>query len=580
VARFLALFCLVASTLQAQTVPPSGTVRGDVGTRIDQHLAAAERFGFSGAILVEHDGQVVLHKGYGLSDRENGIRTTAETVFDIGSITKPFTAAAILKLEEQGRLRVSDSITRYFKNVPADKAGITIHHLLTHTSGLRGDFGGDYDVVTRDSLVHLALASKLNAAPGADYDYSNAGFSLLGAIVEQVSGRSYEEFLREQLLKPAGLLNTGYRLGDVAKKPLAVGYRAGTRWGTPLEKPWAADGPHWNLRANGGLLSTVGDLYRWQVALESARVLSQTSFVKATTPPANSEYGYGLDVSTTPRGTRHIGHNGANGYFYARMASFPDEKVKLLFATNDHSNRSIENDVIAMLFGGDVREIPRATDASVALARYAGRYRSDNGTEFDVAVVGERLEIGRLPAEIAGALVLASRAPEAHRLPATFDSAVVHTIKGIAAGDFSSYRTHYLPFRNYKIDGEVEFWSSVFKDWRESLGSYRGARVLGVHTSGTTQDPVLTTYVTVQFANGERVVRVIQPLPRSEKFFLGTTSPAQWPSRLLFSPRTSTDFATYSLELSRGGPVRFELSEDGRVRGVVLPNGMRIVKAQ
>jgi CubicO group peptidase (beta-lactamase class C family) len=569
VTRLVALFCLVASTLHAQTVPPNGTVRGDVGTRLDRHLTSAEGFGFSGAVLVEQNGQVVLHKGYGLSDREKGIPTTAETVFDIGSITKPFTAAAILKLEEQGRLHVTDSIARYFKNVPVDKGGITIHHLLTHTSGLRGDFGSDYDVVSRDSLVRLALSSKLNAAPGAEYDYSNAGFSLLGAIVEKVSGRPYEEYLRAELLKPAGLLHTGYRLGDVATKPLAVGYRAGVRWGTPLEKPWAADGPHWNLRANGGLLSTVGDLYRWQVALESARVLTHASFAKATSPPTNSDYGYGLDVSTTPRGTRHIGHNGANGYFYARMASFPDEKVKLVFATNDNAYRNVENDVIAILFGGTVRDIPRTTDVRPPLARYAGRYRSPSGTEFDVAVVGERLEIKRAPAEIAGGLLLDAQ-------PAGTDL-MIRTISGMAAGDFSAYRNYYMPFRNYKIDGEVDFWGEVFKDWGASLGSFRGARVLGGLASGGTQDQLLTTYVAVQYEKGERVVRVLQTLPPSEKFFLATISPAQWPSRLVFAPHSATDFVTYSLELSKGGTARFEVGSDG-VHSLVLPNGVRAVK--
>jgi CubicO group peptidase (beta-lactamase class C family) len=568
VTRLLMLLLLIASHLQAQTV------RGDLGTRIDQHLAAAERFGFSGAVLVEHKGVVVLHKGYGLADRENGISTTAETVFDIGSITKPFTAAAILKLEEQGRLRVTDSITRYFKSVPPDKAGITIHHLLTHTSGLRGDFGGDYDVITRDSLVRAALSSKLNAAPGADYDYANAGFSLLAAIIEQVSGRPYEQYLREELLKPAGLLNTGYRLGDVATKPIAVGYRAGVRWGTPLEKPWAADGPHWNLRGNGGLLSTVGDLHRWQVALESARVLSPASFVKATTPPANSDYGYGLDVSKTPRGTRHIGHNGANGYFYARMASFPDDSVKVVFATNDYANRSVEGDLNALLFGGPVRDIPRAGHVRVPLAPYAGRYRTDGGTEFDVAVVGGRLEINRVPAEIAGALILDVQPA------ATFDSAVVRTISGMAAGDFSLYRKDYMPFRNYKIDGEVEFWGEAFKDWGESLGDYRGAHVLGTLAGGSPESPLLTTYVAVHFAKGERVVRVLQTLPRSEKFFLATISPAQWPSRLVFAPRSAADFATYSLELSKGGTVRFDVGDDGRVRGFMLSNGVHAMKRQ
>lgn len=585
-ARTLILVCLAAIPIcfpavnvQAQTmVPPSGTVRGALAARIDEHLRRAEQFGFTGAVLIEQDGAVALHKGYGLADREHGTRVTAETIFDIGSITKPFTAAAILKLDEAGRLRVTDSIGRFFEHVPPDKAGITIHHLLTHTSGLPDGFGGDYDVMTRDSLIQLALASKLNAAPGAQYDYSNAGYSLLGAIVEKVSGQPYEKYLREQLLEPAGLRSTGYRAVDWSARPLAVGYRAGTRWGTPLEKRWDADGPYWHLRANGGLLSTVGDLYRWQVALDSGRILSATSYARATTPPNGSTYGYGLDVARSPRGTREIGHNGANGYFYAQMVSFPEDRLKLVFVTNDYANRTIEDDLYAMLFGETVRQLPHAAGERVPLADYAGRYRTDTGTEFEIRIVGERLEISPAPPAVTAALVLDSEPAPAHRLPASFDSALVRTIGGMAAGDFSSYRSYFMPFRNYQVDDETEFWAQVIADWRKELGEYRGSRVLGSMETGNQQAPLLTTYVTVQFAKGERMMRALQTLPRSEKFFLGTISPAQWPSRFVLAPHSADEFGSYSLELSKAGTVRFTRGQDGRVEAVVLPHGLRATK--
>src|SRR5262249_27224274 len=154
-------------------------------------------------------------------------------LFSIGSITKQFTAAAILKLQMQGKLSVRDPIAKYLPNVPQDKSAITLHHLLTHSAGLESGFGpGDFEAVTRDEIIKRALASKLRSAPGKQYHYSNAGYSLLGAIVEIVSGGGYEAFLHEHLFKPAGMAQTGYRLPKWSSERLAQGYgRGGQRWG-------------------------------------------------------------------------------------------------------------------------------------------------------------------------------------------------------------------------------------------------------------------------------------------------------------------------------------------------------------
>jgi CubicO group peptidase (beta-lactamase class C family) len=136
---------------------------------IDRFLRRAQPFGFSGSILVARHGQVLLAKGYGWADREHRVPHSRETVFPIGSITKHFTAAAILKLEMHGQLKTSDPISKYLPGVPPDKANITIHQLLTHTSGLQSDFGEDYDVVTRDQFLRKVLASKLASEPGKEF---------------------------------------------------------------------------------------------------------------------------------------------------------------------------------------------------------------------------------------------------------------------------------------------------------------------------------------------------------------------------------------------------------------------------
>jgi CubicO group peptidase (beta-lactamase class C family) len=301
-----------------------------------------------------------LHEGYGLADRENQTPYTAGTVFDIGSITKQFTAAAILKLEEEGRLHTSDPISSFFPDVPEDKQAITVHHLLTHSAGLAGDFGHDYDIMPRDSLVGLALASRLRWEPGTRYAYSNAGYSLLGAIIEILAGQGYEQYLHARLLASAGMRQTGYTLPDWTGAELAVGYRGNRRWGTPLDQRWAPDGPWWNLRANGGLLSTLGDLYQWHLALQGDLLLSAESKAKLFAPhvamnaDGTLHYGYGWMVATTTRDTRLVAHSGGNAYFVAYFNRYIDEDVVILIASNQPDAEEkvlpVRRQVIDMVF--------------------------------------------------------------------------------------------------------------------------------------------------------------------------------------------------------------------------------------
>ena len=366
--------------------------------RLDQWLTTSE---YRGVVLVAKDGNIVLEKGYGLSDREAEVPFGPESVFTVGSITKQFTAAAILKLEMQGKLHVEDSIAKHLPGVPTDKNSITIHQLLTHTSGLASDFAGDFDKVGRDAYVRLVLGSTLRSAPGTEYSYANAGYSLLGAIVELVSGRPYEEFLRANLFVPAGMERTGYRLPKWEAGREAVGYRDGERWGRLSERPWADDGPYWALRANGGMLSTVGDLYRWDRALQGNTVLSPEARAKLFTPyvaegpGADSHYGYGWAISESPWGSREIGHNGGNGVFSADFRRFPDDRIVVITASNDASVKAWRAaGALARLAHGD--EVPASrpgqtgslsplgNDGRHAVARaWFDAYRSDDPGAMD-----------------------------------------------------------------------------------------------------------------------------------------------------------------------------------------------------
>ena len=278
-----ALGCLASTSAQDRPI-----VSGDTGRTIDEYLSRLERFGFSGGALAVRGKEVLLSKSYGLADRARRVPLTTESVYNLGSITKQFTAAAILTLEMQGKLAVTDLASKYLDGVPADKAGITLHHLLTHSSGLESDFSpSDYDPVGREEYVRRALQSKLLFKPGDGYEYSNAGYSLLAAIVERLSGQTYEVYLTERVLKPAGMRETGYKLPKWAPDRIAHGYRdGGGDWGTILEKIQEPDAPYWTLRGNGGLHTTLGDMLAWHRALDTDAVLSKDARAKYFKPYA------------------------------------------------------------------------------------------------------------------------------------------------------------------------------------------------------------------------------------------------------------------------------------------------------
>jgi len=341
----MTLIALAASTGTAIAQDKMGpianeTIKGEIAAKIDERLSGLVEKDFCGVVLVAHGGTVVLAKGYGLADRARKVPYTTDTAFDVGSITKPFTGAAILKLEMDGKLAVSDPITKFFGGVPDDKKEITLHQLLTHSAGFADSLGGDYDKVDRADFVKLALASKLRSRPGKTYSYSNVGYSLLGAIIEQVSGTSYEKYLHDKLSKPAGITRTGYVLPKWGKDELARGYQENKDWGTPLDRAWAEDGPWWHLRANGGLLSTVGDLYRWSVALQGEDILSKQAKAKHFTPHVSegflsgTHYGYGWSIGKTRQGKAALEHNGSNSIFFADFRIYPDDDAVLVLATN------------------------------------------------------------------------------------------------------------------------------------------------------------------------------------------------------------------------------------------------------
>jgi hypothetical protein len=209
-AVFLSFF---VNAVFPQNIKKDEIVNGATGATLDDYLTRAEAFGFSGALIVEKDGKIILSKGYGWADRAKNVKNTADTPFLIASVSKQFTAAAILQLEERGKLKTSDVIGKYLKDVPADKSQVTIHQLLTHTWGV-GNNNAAGEENNREKAVRKILAQPFEAKPGEKFIYSD-GYALLGAIVEIVSGQSLESYLKQNIFTPAKMTSAGF-MGDAA----------------------------------------------------------------------------------------------------------------------------------------------------------------------------------------------------------------------------------------------------------------------------------------------------------------------------------------------------------------------------
>lgn len=369
-------------------------VKGDLGAKLDTYLTRITPFGFSGALLAAKDGEVILNKGYGMAVRSKGIPNTAQTVFCTGSITKQFTAAGIMKLEMMGKLRTEDPLGKYLNDVPEDKKKITLHHLLTHTSGLVQDVGGDYEIAARDETVKKILAQPLEFEPGTEFRYTNLGYTLLAAVIELVSGEPYEKFLNQHLFKPAGMDSTGYRGPGWNQMVVAHWYNGEIDNGIPLDKNY----PYWNLIGNGGILSTTDDMFRWHRALLGEKILSAEAKKKLFTPFLN-DYGYGWDILKTPRGTL-IQHDGGSTLGNsAEIRRYIDAGiVTILFCNQSHGLTPlfevVRDKIQTLVFGGEV-PLPPPTISRPAseMVKYAGTYKLPTGGELDVTAGDSRLRI-------------------------------------------------------------------------------------------------------------------------------------------------------------------------------------------
>jgi len=331
---------------------------------------------FSGAVLVAVDGQPVLRRGVGLAERELGVAATPETKFRIGSITKQFTATAILQLQEAGKLSIDDPVSKFYPDAPAAWAKITLRHLLTHTSGiptytaLPGFFDHDARLPhTPEDLIKLTRDKPLEFEPGSRFAYDNSGYILLGYVVEKVSGQPYADYVQQHIFGPLGMTGSGYDDPQRIIPGRAAGYGRGPdgAWRNAafldMSVPFAA----------GSLYSTVDDLLRWDQALYAARPLKSES-LKSMFTDYGHHYGFGFSIDQK-WGQDRIWHNGGINGFSASFQRYPKARVTAVALSNEETGASdkLAADLAGLCLGAEVYPHQAAANPS-DLARYSGDY--------------------------------------------------------------------------------------------------------------------------------------------------------------------------------------------------------------
>lgn len=333
----IAVLALLALAAPAASADDSG----DALSTIDAAMIPAVHDGFGGAILIESKGAPIFAKAYGYADRARKIPFSMDTVAQIGSITKPMTALAILELAGEGKLDLEKPVKTYLPDA-ADPAGsATLHQILTHHAGLTDTCGDDFDSVSKETLLHRCLALPL-AHPAGEDNYSNMGFSILAAVVEKISGESWEHYLRAHIWRPLGMHRTGFaRFDAVPARGFAIGYLDDKPQGVISDNIAKLRGNDWDIKGNGGVQSSTLDMERFWRGLTSRLPGIPLGAVHGMTTPQDpisgeAWEGFGLAVRLDANGKPYrIGHSGSDGTFFAYFGWLPQQDIFVYVVGNN-----------------------------------------------------------------------------------------------------------------------------------------------------------------------------------------------------------------------------------------------------
>src|SRR6266498_4513892 len=387
----------------------------DKATKIDQLVSLYNKYGqFNGSVLVADNGKVIYKKGFGLANMEWNIPNQTDTKFRLGSITKQFTATLILQLVEQGKIKLDGKLTDYLPEYRKDTGDkVTIHNLLSHTSGIPSytSLPGFMSNVSRnpypvDDFIKKYASGDLEFEPGTKFVYDNSGYFLLGAIIEKVTGRPYEQVLRENIFDPLGMKNTGYDHWGTILEKRATGY---TR--TPRGY---SNAPYLDMSipyAAGSLYSTVEDLYLWDQALYGEKILSAKSKELMFKPNLNN-YGYGFVITKatlappTKLAVPVIQHNGGINGFNTTIVRMTNDKRLIVLLDNAEDGQYLDKIAVGIMsvLYNQPHDMPRRSiadailktitekDAASAITQYRALKTAPTASEYDF---GE-MELNRL----------------------------------------------------------------------------------------------------------------------------------------------------------------------------------------
>jgi CubicO group peptidase (beta-lactamase class C family) len=405
-AALLALTPVSAGLAQTRTADPRSA-------KLLEYLTAAAALGHvQGSVLVAEGGTVLVDTAFGFANMELGVRNTPDTRFRVASVTKQFTAMAAVMLAEDGKLRLSDPISKYLDSLPPEWSGITIHHLLRHTSGI-SDYEGWFDGYTTQAysdymaqenaagrIARDARKRPLDFAPGTQFYYSNSAYILLGFIIERAAGMSYEEFLRSRIHQPLGMSRSGQDHSAEILSDRANGYRLRPgayprAWFNGMSRNDYLNA-YYQLMAppqgDAGLVTTARDLYRWDQALYTERLVKKAMLDSIFTPGLE-DYGYGWFINNGPDGVTHE-HSGGLPGFSCYIMRIPGHRRTIIVLGNlERLGRTVRD--LAAIMRGQPVVTPRARNLlaadSLREARHAGVYRTETGDSVEVSMDGPTL---------------------------------------------------------------------------------------------------------------------------------------------------------------------------------------------
>lgn len=550
--------------------------RTNLNKNLDSYLKQATDFGFAGVVLVAVDGKITFQKSYGMADQSKNIPNNIKTVFDIGSISKQFTAAAIVKLEMQGKLKTDDPISKYLEGVPEDKAQVTIHQLLTHTAGFPEYSGGDYEKSERDETIKRILKVPLAFKPDSAYSYSNAGYSVLAAIIEKVSGQNYESFLNENLFKPVEMIQTGYVIPKFDKSALPHGYVLGKDQKTPLDHVWSEQGPYWNLLGNGAILSTAEDMFKWYQALQGNTIFSDEAKKKIFTPNRN-DYGYGWEIGKTSHG-QTIGHNGGNDFgFTAHLRWFPEKNVCVIVMSNsgyyfndyNYSNM-IGKKITGLVFGEKIP--PQQTAKFIKqdtqnLKTFEGTYLLPTGGMLEVKEqIGQLfvLSVGQDATNLLSQTAANPLFEEASKKSNTI-------LENMVKKDFTSFTTAIE-----KEDAAKRYQSYLEKkmqDWETKEGAFKGFQILGTVLDWWGDNSTPITFIRMNYEKQPHLFRFHW---KDGKIIAiggeGIPNPGMTPLQMI----SQNEFAGWHLSFAKLIRIKFKQTPNNKTVMTIIANGKTV----